>query len=124
MYNINNKSGISNLSLPTMNIMPGHMDSLLSQYDRDGAVCLKGVIGDRWVEAIRQGIATNMARPGPFSQNLAGPKGRGAYFNDYSNWRDIPQFYEFVTKSGIAELAGKFMHSSVRKCIIYFIMPN
>ena len=40
------------------------------------------------------------------------------YFNDFFNWRKIPEFEEFVFKSPAAEIAGKLMKSEVTSSIV------
>jgi ectoine hydroxylase-related dioxygenase (phytanoyl-CoA dioxygenase family) len=37
----------------------------------------------------------------------------GVYFNDYCNWKKIPEFQEYIYNSPAAELAGNLMHSEV-----------
>jgi len=37
----------------------------------------------------------------------------GTYFNDYCNWKKIPEFQEYVHNSPAAELAGTLMCSKV-----------
>jgi ectoine hydroxylase-related dioxygenase (phytanoyl-CoA dioxygenase family) len=37
----------------------------------------------------------------------------GTYFNDYCNWKKIPEFQEYVHNSPAAELAGTLMCSEV-----------
>ena len=59
------------------------------------------------------GIQLNLANPSGYSEKLQAPGGPGFYFNDYCNWRNIGPFREFVTKSGIAALAGNLMRSKV-----------
>jgi ectoine hydroxylase-related dioxygenase (phytanoyl-CoA dioxygenase family) len=46
----------------------------------------------------------------------------GTYFNDYCNWKKIPEFQEYVHNSPAAELAGTLMCSEVSlltACIPY-----
>ena len=57
----------------------------IEAYRRDGAVLIKGLWTD-WVEVIRDGIARNMAEPGPYAaENLKAGEG-GRFFDDYCNW--------------------------------------
>ncbi|XP_064454695.1 uncharacterized protein LOC135365979 [Ornithodoros turicata] len=83
---------------------------ILEDYHRDGAVCLRGVFEPRWVEAARKGIEQTMENPGPHSERLQGSSG-SAYFNDYCNWRQVPEFVDYVYKSPAAELVGQLMQS-------------
>lgn len=82
-------------------------------------VCLRGVFGE-WVERLKKGIATNHASPSEFSEWLKSEDSQTFYFNDYFNWRKIPEFEEFVLASPAAEIAGKLMESEVTTTFINF----
>jgi ectoine hydroxylase-related dioxygenase (phytanoyl-CoA dioxygenase family) len=86
-------------------------ESEIAQYQRDGAIVLKGVFAD-WVETLREGVARNMREPGPFgTENVRPGDGGGSFFDDYCNWQRIPEFTDFVLHSPAAEIAGRLMHS-------------
>ncbi len=79
----------------------------------DGAVLLKGVFSPEWVERVREGIEYNLAHPSPHMEILQPPGSKGRFLNDYLTWRDNPHYKAFITESGVAELAGKLMKSSM-----------
>ena len=82
----------------------------IDAFRRDGAVLIRGLFADR-VEAIREGIAANMADPGPFAaDNLREGEG-GRFFDDYCNWTRIPQFEEAIRRSPAAAVAAALMGS-------------
>jgi len=87
-------------------VTPDHV----AAYQRDGAVLIKGLFADH-VETLRNGIARNMAAPGPYAaENLkAGEKGR--FFDDYCNWQRIPEFRDVVETSDVARAAADLMRS-------------
>jgi ectoine hydroxylase-related dioxygenase (phytanoyl-CoA dioxygenase family) len=83
----------------------------IEDYRRDGAVVLRGVFTD-WVEALRRGVESNMASPGPYgSENVLAGDGGGRFFDDYCNWQRIPEFTAFMRNSPAAGLAGALMGS-------------
>ena len=49
-----------------------------------------------------------------WSEELKAEGGTGRYFNDYCQWRRIPEMTEFVNKSNAAEIVGKLLQSQVR----------
>ena len=49
-----------------------------------------------------------------WSEELKAEGGTGRYFNDYCQWRRIPEMTEFVYKSNAAEIVGKLIQSQVR----------
>jgi ectoine hydroxylase-related dioxygenase (phytanoyl-CoA dioxygenase family) len=80
----------------------------IDQFQRDGAICLQGVFSD-WVDVIRDGIARNMAEPGPYASENAVTQGR--FFDDYCNWTRIPEFQRLVHESPMAQVAARMMRS-------------
>ncbi|XP_033107258.1 uncharacterized protein LOC117109121 [Anneissia japonica] len=83
----------------------------IDAYKRDGCVCLRDVFSLDWIEKIKIGISTNKANPSVYSENLLGSQGDGYYFNDYGNWRTIPEFKEFVLQSSAAEIVGQLLET-------------
>ncbi|XP_015779043.1 PREDICTED: uncharacterized protein LOC107356923 isoform X3 [Acropora digitifera] len=79
----------------------------INAFQDKGAICLRGVFRD-WVENLKRGIAANHKNPSEMSEWLQSEDSETFYFNDFFNWRKIP---EFVFKSPAAEVAGKLMKS-------------
>ena len=82
----------------------------IEAYRRDGAVLIKGLWTD-WVEVIRDGIARNMAEPGPYASENLKPGEAGRFFDDYCNWERIPEFGRVIRDSGVAQVAAALMGS-------------
>ena len=73
---------------------------------------MRGVFKE-WVEKLKKGIAKNHRNPSELSSWLRSDVSETFYFNDYFNWRKIPEFEEYVFESRAAEIAGKLMKSKV-----------
>lgn len=86
-------------------------DERVAEFQKNGVLYLPGLFTG-WVEKLRQGVASNMAHPGPYgAENLqAGEQGR--FFDDYCNWQNIPEFKDFVENSDAARIAAEVMQSS------------
>lgn len=82
----------------------------IATYQQDGVVVVRGLFADH-VETLREGVARNMAEPGPYAaENLkAGENGR--FFDDYCNWQRIPEFEKVIRQSSAAEVAADLMIS-------------
>jgi ectoine hydroxylase-related dioxygenase (phytanoyl-CoA dioxygenase family) len=81
----------------------------IADYQCDGAIALRGIFTE-WVEALRQGVARNMAEPGPYgTENVRPQDGGGRFFDDYCNWQRIPEFTDFMQSSPAAAVAGALM---------------
>ena len=75
-----------------------------------GAICLRGAFAG-WIEPLRAGVERNREEPGPYFAENVEPGGAGRFWDDYCNWRRIPEFRRFVTESNAAELAARVMQS-------------
>ncbi|WP_428334296.1 phytanoyl-CoA dioxygenase family protein [Novosphingobium sp.] len=81
----------------------------IAAFRRDGVVLIPGLFGDH-VDALREGVAQNMADPGPYaSDNRA--EGRGRFFDDYCNWNRIAAFEEVIRRSPVGQIAAELMGS-------------
>jgi len=96
----------------------------LETFQEQGVVCLRGVFGE-WIQKLATGIAKNQANPSKFSERLTTAEStRSFYFSDYFNWRQIPEFREFVFKSPAGEIAGKLMEAEVYFCPVLGNSPR
>ena len=83
---------------------------MIDTYQRDGVVLVRGLFADH-VEALRAGVAANMAEPGPYASENRKQGETGRFFDDYCNWTRIPEFREVVENSPAAEVAADLMRS-------------
>jgi ectoine hydroxylase-related dioxygenase (phytanoyl-CoA dioxygenase family) len=81
-------------------------------FGRDGCVLLPGLLKD-WVEVIAAGIERNVREPGPLASEGVERGEPGRFFDDYCNWRRIPEFEDVVRNSPMAEAAAVLMGSSL-----------
>jgi ectoine hydroxylase-related dioxygenase (phytanoyl-CoA dioxygenase family) len=77
-------------------------------FQTEGAVVVRGVFKD-WLELAASGIERNLSEPGEYSSENQADEGR--FFDDYCNWRRIPEFEQIVNQSPAAELAALAMRS-------------
>ncbi|WP_374421634.1 phytanoyl-CoA dioxygenase family protein [Chromobacterium sp.] len=83
----------------------------IAAFQSDGAICLRGLFRD-WVEVIAAGIERNLQAPGPYAGNVVAAGEPGSFFEDYCNWRRIPEFEAVVTASPAAAAAATLMRSA------------
>jgi ectoine hydroxylase-related dioxygenase (phytanoyl-CoA dioxygenase family) len=99
-----------------MDAAPDTLDAQLAalrpQFERDGAVCVRGAFSPEWLALLAEGIEANMAEPGPFAKEYTPAGQPGRFFGDYCNWRRIPQYREFLFHSPAARIVGTLMGSS------------
>ncbi|WP_170465721.1 phytanoyl-CoA dioxygenase family protein [Ruegeria arenilitoris] len=85
---------------------------MIDTYQQDGVVLIKGLFADH-VEALRDGIAANMAEPGPYASENKKEGETGRFFDDYCNWSRIEQFQAVIQDSPAAEVAADLMQSDI-----------
>ncbi|MEP3331755.1 phytanoyl-CoA dioxygenase family protein [Sedimentitalea sp.] len=82
----------------------------IETFQRDGVVLIRGLFADH-VEALRAGVAANMAAPGPYASENRKEGHTGLFFDDYCNWTRIPEFAEVIRTSKAAAVAADLMGS-------------
>jgi ectoine hydroxylase-related dioxygenase (phytanoyl-CoA dioxygenase family) len=82
----------------------------VAAFQRDGAICLRGLFTG-WIDVLERGVEANMAAPGDYGAENTNPGEPGRFFDDYCNWRRIPEFERFVLRSDAARIAAEVMGS-------------
>ena len=98
---------------------PAIEQDLIGQFEKDGAVLLKGAFAD-WVDQLQAGLKRNLDQPSSTARYHKGD-GETPFFNDYCNWDRIPEYRSFVFDSPaaavVAQLTGscsiRFFHEHV-----------
>ncbi|MFD0911737.1 phytanoyl-CoA dioxygenase family protein [Ruegeria arenilitoris] len=83
---------------------------MIETYRNDGVVLVKRLFADH-VDALREGVARNMADPGPYASENKKEGETGRFFDDYCNWSRIPEFRQVIQASPVAEVASDLMES-------------
>ena len=84
----------------------------IEAFERDGAVCVRGVFEQGWLDKLAQGLDKNFADPGPDHTVYTEAGKPGGFYDDYCNWQRIPEYKDFVFNSPAAEIAGRLTRSS------------
>ena len=90
-------------------------DADIQDFEQNGAVCLRGVFDLAWLEKLSQGLDKNFADPGPDSTNYTETGKPGGFYDDYCNWRRIPEYKDFVHHSPAGEIAGRLTCSKTAR---------
>ncbi len=80
------------------------------QFQQQGVTVLRGLFCD-WVDALRDGIAANMAEPNPNARIYKDEEAGGRFFVDYCNWQRISQYRDFIFNSPAARIGAELMQS-------------
>jgi ectoine hydroxylase-related dioxygenase (phytanoyl-CoA dioxygenase family) len=86
-------------------------DEMAETFQRDGAVPLRGVFSEDWLDLLRAGVAEDMANPSKLSKDYARP-GQGRFFTDHHMHRRLEAFRKFTHEGPAAEICARLMGSS------------
>jgi ectoine hydroxylase-related dioxygenase (phytanoyl-CoA dioxygenase family) len=87
----------------------------IADFDRDGAVCLRGILPREIIELLQSAIDENLANPSPRAKIASRSDDPGLFVEDFCNWRTFAGYRRFITDSGLGAIAAKMMGSrSVR----------
>lgn len=101
-----------------MSAAPGFNRIDASNYEADGAVCLRQCFSPRWIEALAVGFERNMADPGPNASCFTPAGNPGGYFDDFGNWDRIAEYRSFIFDSPAAEIAAGLMRSRSARLLL------
>lgn len=85
----------------------------VAAYERDGAICLRGLFDRGWIEKLREAVEADIAAPGPMAR-VNTPEGNpGRFFVDFQLWQRWPAVRDFVFHSPAASIVARLMRSPV-----------
>lgn len=80
-------------------------------FQRDGAVCIRGLFDARLLSELAEGIEHNLNNPSPRAKVASQPDDPGWFFEDFCNWQDNPAYRRFIFESGLGEIGARLMDS-------------
>jgi ectoine hydroxylase-related dioxygenase (phytanoyl-CoA dioxygenase family) len=86
-------------------------DATVAAYQRDGAVCLRGVLTPAEVEQLRHAIDANLATPSPRAIVASRPDDPGFFIEDFCNWADNDGYRATALDTALPEVAARLMQS-------------
>jgi ectoine hydroxylase-related dioxygenase (phytanoyl-CoA dioxygenase family) len=84
----------------------------IEDYQRDGAICLRGIFDTHWLESLAAGVEKNFRDPGPYNTVYTDKDNPGGFYDDYCNWQRIDEYREYISSSPAAAVAGQLMQSN------------
>ena len=89
--------------------MPGE---LASDFQRDGACVLRGVLSAHELAHLESGVEANLAAPSERAVEGGGDAGAGRFFEDFRNWTRIPEYEDVIRRSRLGALAAELTASA------------
>jgi ectoine hydroxylase-related dioxygenase (phytanoyl-CoA dioxygenase family) len=81
----------------------------VSDYDRNGAILLKGVFNADWIALLDEGVSRSRMEPTDRGHAWDRDDDKREMFYDTFAWRGVPEYRRFIEESPCAELAGQLM---------------
>ncbi len=75
-------------------------------FHEDGAVCLRGLLSQEWLDLLAEGFEQAVASPGPFSKSY-GPAGAPRYYTDHRLFNRFEPFRRFLFEGPTAQVAAE-----------------
>ena len=85
---------------------------LVAAWQRDGAVCLRGLLDADELTQLRRGIDANLAAPSPRAIIASQPDDPGFFIEDFCNWPTNPDYRALACASPLPQVAARLMQSS------------
>lgn len=86
-------------------------EATVSDYQRHGAVVLRGVLSVEEVALLRQGIQHNLAHLSPLAQVASQADDPGRFIEDFCTWQSNPSYEQIMRASALPGVAQRLMHS-------------
>ncbi len=82
----------------------------IEDFEKDGAVCLRGVLDDDWVERMRRAVDRLTENPGPMRESYY-PDRPGDFFSEKFMWTFDEDFRSYAFESPVAAAVGRLMRT-------------
>jgi hypothetical protein len=85
---------------------------VVAAFERDGAVCLRGVLAPAEVQRLVCGIDANLAAPSPRAIVASRPGDPGFFIEDFCNWQHNADYRATAIHTALPEVAARLMQSA------------
>jgi ectoine hydroxylase-related dioxygenase (phytanoyl-CoA dioxygenase family) len=87
---------------------------LAAAFQRDGVVCVRGVLDENELRQLAEAVDENLAAPGPWANDYTPPGGSGRFFGDYVNWERIDGYRSAALHGPLPRLARTLLGEDPR----------
>lgn len=90
-------------------------NELVEDYQRDGAVLIRGLLNAEQIELLKTGIEDNLSALSPRAKVASKPDDPGFFVEDFCNWQENQAYRRFIYESPLAEVAAALMRSKTAR---------
>jgi ectoine hydroxylase-related dioxygenase (phytanoyl-CoA dioxygenase family) len=87
----------------------------VAAFERDGAVCLRGLFTAGEIAHLREGIDENLAHPSPRAKIASRPDDPGFFIEDFCRWQENAHYRDFIFNTALGETAARLMQSATAR---------
>ncbi|HTT02426.1 MAG TPA: phytanoyl-CoA dioxygenase family protein [Steroidobacteraceae bacterium] len=87
----------------------------IEDFQRDGAVCLRNLIGEELLAVLRAGIESNLRHPSPRAKVASRSDDPGWFLEDFCSWQENECYRRFIFDAPLARVAGGLMRSTTAR---------
>jgi ectoine hydroxylase-related dioxygenase (phytanoyl-CoA dioxygenase family) len=84
---------------------------LVDDFATNGAVVIRHLVSQRWLDELADGVEYNRAHPSGWSHWYTDANSAVGFWTDYVTWPHVEQYRRVVFDSGLATVAGELMSS-------------
>jgi ectoine hydroxylase-related dioxygenase (phytanoyl-CoA dioxygenase family) len=85
----------------------------VAAFERDGAVCIRGLFSGSQLATAAEGIERNIRSPSANAKVASTADDPGFFFQDFCNWSRISEYRALIFDSAAASVAAQLMRASV-----------
>jgi ectoine hydroxylase-related dioxygenase (phytanoyl-CoA dioxygenase family) len=86
-------------------------DEDVKAFHEDGAIRLRGILSQDWLDVLAEGFDQAVASPGEFSKSY-GPEGAPRYYTDHRLFNRFDPFNRFLFEGPMAQVAAEILGAS------------
>lgn len=86
-------------------------DEDVAAFQRDGAICLRGIFCPQELKRLAEGIEDNLRDPSPRAKVASRPDDPGWFFEDFCNWQTNEAYRGFIFDSPLGLIGQRLMGS-------------
>mgnify|MGYP001464307988 FL=1 len=75
-------------------------------YKNNGAILIKNIF-EPWIESLQKGFEKVLSNPGSHARENVKTNEEGRFFEDYCNWKRIPEFEKCIKESPAAQIVAE-----------------
>jgi len=83
----------------------------IAAFQRDGAVCLRGLLNAAEIATLRAGIDRNLANLSPRAKVASQANDPGLFVEDFCNWSEIAEYHTVIFAAPLAQAAARLTNS-------------